>query len=261
MKHLLFVASLLVLQACSSINDSLCRETDDNCTFVLFSESDDDYEIINQTRASKRFTPASTFKIANTIIALELGVVSNEEQELVIDYEKYPRQAWWQQSWGTQEYDLRIAFQNSVVPIYQEIASTIGNERMSKYLERFNYGNMNVSSGIDSFWLNGSLQISAFEQIEFLRGIYHNDFEVSKETVDSFLKVMLVEETERYKLYAKTGASLIDDGSLLAWYVGFVENDSGVHYFALNLQGVPSPETNQARINLTLNHLRQAGVI
>ena len=38
---------------------------------------------------------------------------------------------------------------------------------MSDWLARVNYGNQDLSAGIDLFWLSGNFRINAFEQAEF----------------------------------------------------------------------------------------------
>src|SRR5690606_1029147 len=46
-------------------------------------------------RARTRFLPASTYKIPNTLIALETGVASGPDFALAWDSAAVPRQAWW----------------------------------------------------------------------------------------------------------------------------------------------------------------------
>ncbi|WP_460240668.1 penicillin-binding transpeptidase domain-containing protein [Aurantivibrio infirmus] len=260
-KKSIIVIVAFSLQSCVSINDTYCHQVTNKCTFVLYSENINRYTIVNQQRAEQQFTPASTFKIANTLIALETKIVDYPDAILKIDMLTYPPQTWWQSTWDSREYDLRNAFQNSVLPLYRGIASEIGEDRMALYLSAFNYGNHDISSGIDIFWLNGSLQISALEQVEFLRRVYHNDIEVRDETLEKLKKIMLIKETAKHKVFSKTGASLLDTGLLIVWQVGFVENDEGLHFFAFNLEGEQSPLTGQARTDLTIDYLKQAGVI
>jgi len=251
----------LLMQACASIDTDYCSVTENNCTFVLYSEGDDEQFAVNQARASERFTPASTFKIANSLIALETNTLSGPDQLLVVDLDKYPEESWWQPGWATQTYDLRGAFQNSVYPIYRSIASAIGQQNMANYLAVFNYGNRDISSGLDSFWVDGSLEISALEQIEFLQKLYHNEFALKQESLDGLKEIMLVEETDTYKMYAKTGAALVGENNAVLWYVGFIENDTGLHYFAFNMHSAPAPGNAQLRIELTRNYLRSQKII
>jgi beta-lactamase class D len=261
MKTLTVILLALLIQACASIETDYCSDTENNCTFVLYSEGEDELFVVNQLKASERFTPASTFKIANSLIALETNTLSGTDQLLAVDLDKYPEESWWQPGWATESYDLRGAFQNSVYPIYRSIASAIGQQNMTNYLAVFDYGNLDISSGLDSFWVNGSLEISALEQIEFLQKLYHNEFALKQENLNGLKEIMLVEETDTYKMYAKTGAALVEENNAVLWYVGFIENTTGLHYFAFNMHSAPAPGNAQLRIDLTRDYLQKQGVI
>jgi beta-lactamase class D len=63
---------------------------------------------------------------------------------------------------------LREAIKISNVAIYQELARRIGIERMRDGVKRLGYGNMEIGSVVDRFWLEGPLAISAVEQTQFL---------------------------------------------------------------------------------------------
>ncbi len=92
------------------------------------------------------FLPAPTFKIANSIIALETGVIENDSTLLVWDKEPRNMEIW------EQDLYFREAFHFSCVPCYQEIALKIGVETMNEYLAKLEYGNMNVySNNLDVF--------------------------------------------------------------------------------------------------------------
>ena len=204
-----------------------------HCTFVLMSESTGSLQVIKEQRANKRFSPFSTFKIPNSLIALDLGIVKNLDQLLSFDQEKYPVQSRWPERWFANPLDLRQAFKYSAVPIYQQLASKFNRVRMKSYVNRFDYGNRDVSSGVDTFWLGGSLEISAKEQVIFMQKMVNNDFSVSERALSLLKQIMLVEEADGYQLYAKTGGGRLGKESVLGWYVGFVENKTGTHYFAL----------------------------
>jgi len=132
-------------------------------TCVVYSFKDDRYHVWNLDRASRRFAPASTFKIPNSLIALETGVAKDERQVFKWDGVKREIEGW------NRDHDLRTAIKASAVPVYQQIAREVGRERMEKYVRDFQYGNMDASGPIDQFWLGSSLQISALEQIDFLK--------------------------------------------------------------------------------------------
>lgn len=233
----------------------------ENCTFVLLSEHSAKWQVINESRADLAISPYSTFKIANSLIALELGVVRDLEQKLTFDKSKYPVQSWWPESWYKLPLDLHHAFAYSAVPIYRQIAATVGPKTMQSYLNRFHYGNQDISSGIDKFWLNGSLKVSAREQVAFIRKIMTNQLPISPKTLKALKKMMLTAHNDDFKLYAKTGSGKNDKGNAIGWLVGFVENAKGLHYFALNLEGRDFSSVRLARITLAKHYLQQAGVI
>lgn len=246
------------------INSALANQQDlcnEGCTFVLLSEDTGKYQVTNEARAKQRFSPFSTFKIPNSLIALDLGVVNDLEQKLSYDPEKYPVKEWWPAKWYSGPLNLHDAFRYSAVPVYREIAVKVNAKRMQSYLDQFNYGNRDISSGVDSSWLNGSLAISAKEQVDFIRRMYRGELKVAERSLTLLKKIMLVEETGQYKLYAKTGGGQIGNGRMLGWYVGFVENRSGTHYFALNLDGATFSDVKQRRIDVAKTHLNQAGVL
>ena len=70
--------------------------------------------------------PASTFKIPNSIIALETKVVENDSTLFKWNGEKRAYKIW------EQDLIFRNAFQYSCVPCYQEIANKIGEKRMKE---------------------------------------------------------------------------------------------------------------------------------
>jgi beta-lactamase class D len=168
--------------------------------------------------------PASTFKIPNSLIGLETGVVKDELTELKWNGTTYQNQAW------NKDQNLREAFQNSTVWYFQELARKIGEKHMKKFLAQFNYGNQSTGGGIDKFWLSGDLRISPMQQLEFLKGLWNEELKVSKKTTKTMKKVFLVEKKGESTLYAKTGWGFTD-GSDIGWYMGVVENQKSTYLF------------------------------
>ncbi len=81
---------------------------------------------------------------------------------------------------------------------------------------------MNMSGGIDQFWLNDSLQISADEQAGFVKRLYFAELPVSERSQRIVKNMMLQETTPNYKLYYKTGTGLAN-GKYIYWVTGFIE--------------------------------------
>jgi len=244
-------------------NDTMCIEGDNSCTFVLLSEIDKAQHetTINNERAQMPLSPFSTFKVANSLIALDKGIIKDAKQTLSFDKEKYPVQPWWPKVWQLPQYNLSTAFKFSMVAIYRQLATDIGKKDMQSYINKMHYGNQDISSGLDDFWLNKSMKISAKEQIKFLQDFYHNAYQFNEQAVNTLKEVMLADDNENYKLYAKTGAGKVNDGSMLGWYIGFVENAQGVHFFAFNFNKASYPEMKALRKKVAYNHLKAAGII
>lgn len=173
--------------------------------------------------------PASTFKITNSIIALETGVVKDDSTLFKWDGKKR-----WLKSWE-QDLIFKDAFHFSCVPCYQDVARRIGANRMNEYLDKLDYGNMIVdSSNIDIFWLEGDSRITQFQQINFLKRFFESKLPISKRTEKRMKKLMVIEENKNYKLSGKTGWS-VRNGNNNGWFVGYIEIESKIYFFATNL--------------------------
>ena len=168
--------------------------------------------------------PASTFKIPNSLIGLETGVLKDELTEFKWNGTTHKNQAW------NKDQNLREAFQNSTVWYFQELARKIGEKHMKKYLAQFNYGNQNMGGEIDKFWLSGDLRISPLQQLEFLKALWNEELKLSKKTNKTMKKVFVVEKKGESTLYAKTGWGFTDSTDI-GWYMGVVENQKSTYLF------------------------------
>ena len=232
--------------------------------FVVYDLKNNRYIRHNEARCRRRFTPASTFKIPNSLIGLETGVVRDADHLIKWDRQRYPSEGrpnyapfihWWQ------DHTLRSAFKHSVLWYYIEIAKQVGAERMRRYVSQFRYGNKDTSGGIEQFWRNSSLQISAEEQVDFLRRFYTDQLSVSTRSSAIVKDIMLLEQTDTYRLSGKTGAAPRESGGTLAWFVGYLERDGNVYFFALNMDGANYEAIRDERINLTKRLLIELGYL
>ena len=204
-------------------------------TFVLLDGRTAQMQCYNCARANQRFLPASTFKIANALIALETGVADGADFALPWNSETAPHQAWWPDAWA-KDQTLKSAFAASVVWYYQELARRIGLERMQSDVHRFRHGNEDISGGIDQFWLTGGTRISAVEQVDFLRRFHQNQLGASAHSTNVVKDILVLEQTPHYRLSGKTGwAGLGDSKPGLGWLVGYLERDGFVAFFAMNI--------------------------
>ena len=180
--------------------------------------------------AKKGRLPASTFKIANSLIALETEVVEDDQTIFKWNGEERALDSW------EQDLNLRDAFHFSCVPCYQEVARKIGLRRMIEYLNRFNYGSIDVNeTTIDTFWLVGDSRINQVQQIDFLRKFYQSELAITERTEKIMTHIMVMEENKDYKLSGKTGWS-IQNGINNGWFVGYIETKNKVYFFATNVE-------------------------
>ena len=243
---LLFLFLLFPLQSKSQeIDRSLFRGYD--TAFVLHNSSSGETISVDPVRAAKPLAPCSTFKIYNTLIGLELGLIEG------------PDEPWYSWDGVHRSYDawnkdlsLREAFRVSAVPAFQILARQIGSERMKSYMERIGYGSMDISAGIDVFWLyhpeRKTVVISADEQVALLNKLLDGKLPFSDRNVETLRDVMLVAKTEKGTLYGKTGSGMDAEGNwVLGWFVGFVESEGNVYVFACNVKGGENPSGREAK--------------
>ncbi len=190
---------------------------------------------------AEKLPPCSTYKIWNSAIGLELGIVTDPDAP----FWKWDGVKRFSDQWS-QDQTLRSAFAVSCVPAYQELARKIGPEQMKKWLDTIGYGDRNISAGIDSFWLPQSggrqaLLISPVEQAQLIAKLIEGKIPFSEKTLGTLKSIMTVKTTERGVFYGKTGTGTLDEDKdfLMGWFVGYVEVlSSGKTYaFACLLKG------------------------
>ena len=159
-----------------------------------------------------------------------------------------------------QDLDMVKAFKYSGVWYYQELARRVGEEKMQRYISLNHYGNENISGGIDRFWLDGGIRISADEQIDMLKKLYHNKLEFSQRSMDIVKRLMIYEQTNDYTIRAKTGWAIrVEDQ--IGWFVGYVEKGNDVYFFAINLETKNPEEGFVSRKEITFKILKEMGVL
>ena len=228
----------------SEIREALAKHfTDDGTVGTFVGYKVDDYLIIasDKNRSGEGRLPASTFKIANSLIALETGVVQDPDKDVFKwDGVKRPIEAW------NKDHTMRTAIAASAVPVYQEIARRIGQERMQKYVDLFDYGNRNIGGGIDQFWLTGDLRIDPLQQVDFVDRLRRGVLPISKRSQDLVRDILPVTKVGDCVIRAKSGLLGAERGEpSLGWMVGWAEKGSAQTVFALNMDCVeprPIPE-------------------
>lgn len=211
-------------------------------TFVMQELHANKTYFYNKNRSSIRFIPASTFKILNSLIALETGAIV--DTNVIIKWDGIERSI---KPWN-RDHNMRTAIQVSAVWFYQELARRIGEERMQDFVNKADYGNKDISGAIDLFWLDGGLRISAQEQVHFLKKLYENNLPFSPPVLAKVKDILVVDQGPDYVLRAKTGWGG-DAKPQIGWYVGYLEKGSEVYFFALNID-INKDEDSKARVGI-----------
>jgi beta-lactamase class D len=215
-------------------------------TFVAYKV--DDYLMIasDKVRSGEGKLPASTFKIPNSLIALETGVVQDPDKD-VFKWDGVNRDI---EAWN-KDHTLRSAIAVSAVPVYQEIARRIGQERMQKYVDLFEYGNRDIGGGIDQFWLTGNLRIDPVEQIDFVDRLRRGVLPVSKRAQELVRDILPVTKVGDATIRSKSGLLGAEIGKpSLGWLVGWAEKGSSTTVFAMNMD-CKEPRHIAARMTVT----------
>ena len=261
-----FTLSVLLI-ACSPNNvkedSSLKKYFDENNvtgTFGLFDNGTGQFTIYNLSRfKDSAYLPASTFKIVNSLIGIETGRITNEKMPIKWDgvVRVFPG--------GDTAYDwnrdmnMEEAFAASALPYFQEVARRIGKDTMQRWLDSLQYGNKQIGSAVDSFWINNTLKVTPDEQMGLVKRLYFAQLPFQKRTQEIVKKLMIRETNANYQLAYKTGLGFKENGNLLGWVVGWIEENKHPYFFVLQLEGPHDMDMKNIRIPVLKNILTQYG--
>ncbi|MBW4422786.1 MAG: class D beta-lactamase [Myxacorys californica WJT36-NPBG1] len=212
----------------------------------------------NPQRNTTAFLPASTFKILNSLIALETGVISNDIAVLTWDGIQRKLPEW------NRDLNMREAIKLSAYWFYQVLARRVGYDQMQKWVTQVKYGNQKIGSqdDIDKFWLEGELRITPQEQIQFLRRFYNNELPFSKRSLSMVKDMMIMEQTPDYTIRGKTGwVGFVGDVTpQIGWLVGYLEKGKNVYFYATNID-IRNKKDPSARMELTRRCFKELAVL
>ncbi len=193
------------------------------------------YRYNSNTACDRRLPPCSTFKIANSLIGLDAGVVT-PTTVFKWDGKPQPIKAW------EQDADMRRAFKESIVWWYQRVAQQVGADAYRERLKAFDYGNKAPDGPLTTFWLGpaqgGSLAISTREQAAFLHRLYAGRLPVKPESLKYVESIMVDEIRNGSVMSGKTGTcdSAADGSRQVGWWVGRLKTPRRDYVFAASLE-------------------------
>ncbi|ENU5940771.1 OXA-24 family carbapenem-hydrolyzing class D beta-lactamase [Acinetobacter baumannii] len=268
----IFSISILVsLSACSSIktksedNFHISSQQHEKAIKSYFDEAQTQGVIIIKegknlstygnalARANKEYVPASTFKMLNALIGLENHKATTNEI-FKWDGKKRTYPMW------EKDMTLGEAMALSAVPVYQELARRTGLELMQKEVKRVNFGNTNIGTQVDNFWLVGPLKITPVQEVNFADDLAHNRLPFKLETQEEVKKMLLIKEVNGSKIYAKSGWGM-GVTPQVGWLTGWVEQANGKKIpFSLNLE-MKEGISGSIRNEITYKSLENLGII
>jgi beta-lactamase class D len=207
----------------------------------------------NDEILKKRDNPNSTFKIVNSLIALDSGVLKVKDSTMKWDGKKREIET------HNKDQDMQSAMTNSCVWYFQRVAEKIGKERMQKYLHTLKYGNEDSSSGLTTFWLgnDGSLRVSPDEQVDFLARLFEDKLPVSKQSMSDVRQLIKLKTEGDNTLFGKTGTG---PKAQFGWFVGAVKHADKTYVFATNVRANENAYGKQAR-KITESILSKMGLL
>src|SRR4030042_4802827 len=120
MKNFLFIINVLLLLyqfEAHSIElpflENYIKQNNIKGTFVIESLKSGERHVYNEKRSKEQYLPASTFKIINTLIALQEGAVKNENEYIKWDGTDKGFPQW------NKDHNLLSAFPDSWCCVYQ----------------------------------------------------------------------------------------------------------------------------------------------
>lgn len=239
--------------------EALFTERGTRGTMVVRVAGDDAAVVVNRARAGELFPPSSTFKIPNTLIALQRGAISGMDERFAYGGTPYlVRGRPFLSPACNAEITVSVALRNSCIPVYQAIAGRIGVAAYNEMLAALNYGTGTVTDGtLTDFWLTGAIRISALAQSVFLDRLVRDRLAIRPDRVAAVAAALAVETTDRGTLVAKTGYVFTSDPEV-GWYVGWIAKDGRTVVFALNMD-LTRPDHAAARREIALEVLRRLG--
>lgn len=250
--YIFFISSATVLAEDRELA-KLFTELDIDGTIVISSLHSGQSFIHNNTRASHRFTAASTFKVLNVLISIEEKAISGKDTVIKWDGHIYNFKAW------NGDQTLESAFKISCVWCFQYLAHRVGAVKYSNYIHKLSYGKLREPFEETTFWLDGSLRISAIEQINFLKELYRRSLPFSRPAYELLQEIMVVEKTSAFIIRAKTGWATRMKPKV-GWYIGYVETKEDVWFFATNIN-INNKSDLPLRQQVTREALKVKGII
>lgn len=219
--------------------------------------------LVRDGQCDARVTPVSTFNIAVSLMGYDSGILKDEQWPRLPFRAGYPD---WNPGWRA-ETDPTTWMRNSTLWYAQQVTAQLGMPAFRQYLERFAYGNRDASgdaganNGLSMSWVTSSMEISADEQVAFLRRIVNRDLGLAPHAYDMTSRLLKVRTLPNgWTVYGKTGTGSPagpdgkdDRAHAYGWFVGWaVKGDRTVVFARLRQDSREHPDPAGPRVREAL---------
>jgi beta-lactamase class D OXA-42 len=225
----------LVTGALCSLAWTAAANATDVCTAI--AEAGTGKVLLQRGDCQRRVTPASTFKIAISLMGYDAGFLKDEHAP---ELPFRPGYVDWRPSWRAPT-DPAKWMSDSVVWYSQQVTRSLGMRRFADYTKKFEYGNADVSGdaendGLTMSWIASSLRISPLEQLAFLDKVVNRRLGVSALAYDMTARLtQLGQPPAGWRVNGKTGSA-----SGFGWYVGWASQGGRTLVFAHLIEKDPA---------------------
>jgi len=255
--RLLLLASLILFFASctlnkAKINNDLKKYFDSaqvEGSFSLLNNQMGDITVYNMQLDTQRFSPATSFKTLITLIGVQTGKITNENNiQIKTDSNQ------------NKTVTLKEIFSSSSPEYLQSLARQIGKDTMKLWIDSLGYGNKNMESPVDSFWLDNHLKISPDEQLGLVNKLYFDQLPFPKYAQQMTRNAMLQEDNTLYHLSYATGTGYDENGNPIGWVTGWIEENKHVYFFVTFIRAADkNKDMKLAGINISKEILTSMG--
>ena len=186
-------------------------------SFALLENGTGKFTIANLSHyKDSASSPLSSFFILPTLIALDKGIINQN-----------------QASWVSMDS----------TPYYQNIITQLGRQEILKTIDSIKYGKGVVSANMNEFWKDGSLKITADEQLGLIKRAFFKELPFQKRSQEIFKKMILKEENSNYRLSYLHATDTLTNNS---WVMGYEEENTHIYFFILHTTSKTAAASNNS---------------
>lgn len=234
MKHLILCLLAIIVSVVPVGAKTIC---------TVIAEAESGVVLLEQGNCRSRVTPASTFKIALSVMGFDSGFLSDASTPNLPFKAGYVD--WGGDNWKQATNPTRW-LKYSVVWFSRQITAALGVETLERYALALGYGNADFSgdagknNALERAWISSSLKIAPVEQVAFLRNLINRNLPVQSHAIDMTMAIMeSAPAGGGWDISGKTGTAYprradrsFDRAKSWGWFAGWATKEGRTLVFA-----------------------------